>query len=52
MVEKHRGKLIEIEKAREAELHKFASDIAKQSITIEANATDDGHLYGSVVPWK
>ena len=48
MVEKHRGKLIEIEKAREAELHKFANDIAKQSITIEANATDDGHLYGSV----
>lgn len=48
MVEKHRGKLLEIEKARHAELRKFAADVAKQSITIEANATDDGHLYGSV----
>ena len=26
----------------------MASEIAKQSITIEANATEDGHLYGSV----
>ena len=48
MVEKHRSKLIEIEKAKQAELHKFAADIAKQSITVEANATEDGHLYGSV----
>jgi large subunit ribosomal protein L9 len=48
MVEKHRSKLIEIEKAKQAELHKFAADIAKQSVTVEANATEDGHLYGSV----
>ena len=26
----------------------LAADLAKQSITIEANANDEGHLYGSV----
>jgi large subunit ribosomal protein L9 len=48
MVEKHKVKLQQIELARQAELRKQASDLAKQSITIEANATEDGHLYGSV----
>ena len=48
MVEKHRVKLQELEKAHQADLRKRAAEIAKQSITIEANATDDGHLYGSV----
>ncbi len=48
MVEKHRVKLQELEKAAQADLRKFAAEIAKQSITIEANATEDGHLYGSV----
>jgi large subunit ribosomal protein L9 len=48
MVEKHKAKLQQIELARQAELRKQAAELAKQSITIEANATDDGHLYGSV----
>jgi large subunit ribosomal protein L9 len=48
MVEKHRAKLDAIEKARVAGLHALAADLAKQSITIEANANDEGHLYGSV----
>ncbi|RIK77847.1 MAG: 50S ribosomal protein L9 [Planctomycetota bacterium] len=48
MVEKHRAKLQAIERAHQAELRKKAVEIAKQSITIEANATEDGHLYGSV----
>jgi large subunit ribosomal protein L9 len=48
MVEKHRAKLQAIEKAQQAELRKKANEISKQSITIEANATEDGHLYGSV----
>jgi large subunit ribosomal protein L9 len=48
MVEKHRAKLEAIEKARVAGLHSIAADLAKQSITIEANANDEGHLYGSV----
>ena len=48
MVDKHKAKLHQIEMARQAELRKQAAELAKQSITIEANATDDGHLYGSV----
>ncbi len=48
MVEKHRVKLQALEKVHQANLRKKAGEIAKQSITIEANATEDGHLYGSV----
>jgi large subunit ribosomal protein L9 len=48
MVEKHRAKLMEIEKARLASLRQLADTIAKQSVTIEANANEEGHLYGSV----
>ncbi len=48
MVEKHRAQLEAIEKARLQGLRTLAADLAKQSITIEANANDEGHLYGSV----
>ena len=48
MVEKHKTRLFEIEKAKVADLRRLANELGKQSITIEANATDDGHLYGSV----
>jgi len=48
MVEKHRGKLLEIERARMASLQHMADNVARQSVTIEANANDEGHLYGSV----
>lgn len=48
MVEKHKVKLQQIEITRQSELRKQAAELAKQSITIEANATEDGHLYGSV----
>jgi len=48
MVEKHRARLNEIEKARLASLRQLAEAIAKQSVTIEANANEEGHLYGSV----
>lgn len=50
MVEKHKARLQEIERARVAELRKLADELAKQSVTIEANANDEGHLYGSVGP--
>jgi large subunit ribosomal protein L9 len=50
MVEKHRAKLMEIERARLASLRSLADSIGRQSITIEANANDEGHLYGSVGP--
>jgi len=48
MVDKHRAKLQALEKVRQSGLRKQATEIARQSVTIEANATDDGHLYGSV----
>lgn len=48
MVEKHRAKLMAIQDARMAGLRSLGDQISKQSITIEANANDEGHLYGSV----
>ncbi|NQT14331.1 MAG: 50S ribosomal protein L9 [Planctomycetes bacterium] len=48
MVGKHKAKLMEIHKARVAGLKAQADELAQQSITIEANANDEGHLYGSV----
>jgi large subunit ribosomal protein L9 len=48
MVEKHRAQLEDIEKARLADLRALADRLGRQSITIEANANDEGHLYGSV----
>ena len=48
MVDKHKTKLQEIEQARLKDLKDLAKHIAKQSITIEANANEEGHLYGSV----
>lgn len=50
MVEKHRSQLEEIERARLAELRAMAEKLSRQSVTIEANANDEGHLYGSVGP--
>ena len=48
MVEKHRAKLEAIEQARLAGIKRQADTIARQSVTIEANANDEGHLYGRV----
>ena len=48
MVEKHKAKLQEIQTARLAGLRKLAEELKQLSVTIEANANDEGHLYGSV----
>jgi large subunit ribosomal protein L9 len=48
MVEKHRAKLEAIELARLAHVRALAEAIAKQSLTVEANVNEEGHLYGSV----
>jgi large subunit ribosomal protein L9 len=48
MIEKHKSRLAEIEKSRLADLRILAKEIERQSLTIEANANDEGHLYGSV----
>ncbi|HTQ37418.1 MAG TPA: 50S ribosomal protein L9 [Pirellulales bacterium] len=48
MVEKHKAKLLQIQHERLAGLRQLADRITAQSVTIEANANDEGHLYGSV----
>ena len=48
IVDKHRQRLRELEEARRADLVNLAAQIAQRSITIEANANAEGHLYGSV----
>lgn len=48
MIEKHKEKLRQVEMERLKAFRELADEIAKQSITIEANANDEGHLYGSV----
>lgn len=49
MVEKHREKLAALEVSRIKQLQKVAEAVSKYSATIEAHATSDNHLYGSVV---
>ena len=48
MVEKHRERLKQLEEARRADLQNLAAQIGQRSLTIEANANAEGHLYGSV----
>jgi len=48
IVEKHRERLRQLEQARRADLMSLGAQIAQRSITIEANANPEGHLYGSV----
>ncbi|WP_231871453.1 50S ribosomal protein L9 [Planctomyces sp. SH-PL62] len=48
VVEKHRERLRELEEARRADLLNLAAQIAQRSLTIEANANEEGHLFGSV----
>ncbi len=48
MVEKHRAVLEARHLERMATFRELAKAIEKQSITLEANANDEGHLYGSV----
>lgn len=48
MVEKHKQKLLELERQKLAGFKELASQISKQSINVEANANDEGHLYGSI----
>ena len=48
MVEKHRAKLEEIARERLAGLRTVLQELVRTRVTIEANANDEGHLYGSV----
>lgn len=48
MIEKHKAVLAEIHKAKCAESLALYEQLQNVSISISANANDDGHLYGSV----
>lgn len=47
-VEKHRVKLEELAKDKIKSLKKLADAVSKYSVTLEANANPEGHLYGSI----
>lgn len=49
MVARHRQKLEHLEAGRVRDLQKLADAVSRYSATIEANATADNALYGSVV---
>lgn len=48
MVERHRQRLDELQAARMQELRQHAAAVSKYSVTLEANANPEGHLYGSI----
>lgn len=50
MVEKHKAKLMEIQKKRLVGLRSLDEELRKRSVSIEANANEEGQLYGSVGP--
>ncbi len=47
-VEKHRLKLDELVRDKIKTLKKLAEMVSKYSVTLEANANPEGHLYGSI----
>ena len=48
-VKRHQEKLVDLQKQKMAELQKRADAVAKYSVTLEANANEEGHLYGSIM---
>ena len=49
LVAKHRERLDAIQAQRLKELRQKADAVSKYSVTLEANANKEGHLYGSIV---
>lgn len=49
MVELHKVKLAAREADRVKQLRNRADALSKYSVTLEANANDEGHLYGSIL---
>ncbi len=48
-VELHRQKIEELQREKRKQLAQLAYRVSKYSVTLEANANDEGHLYGSIV---
>lgn len=49
LVEKHAIRLADLEKQRIKQLRARSEALAKYSVTLEANANEEGHLYGSIL---
>jgi large subunit ribosomal protein L9 len=50
LLDRYKVKVKQAREAKIADLKALAGQIQRDSITIEANANDEGHLYGSVGP--
>lgn len=48
-VELHRQRLAELAEQKRKQLLQLAERVSKYSVTLEANANEEGHLYGSIV---
>jgi len=48
MVERHQQKLAELKAQKLQKLSQLADRVSKYSVTLEANANEEGHLYGSI----
>lgn len=48
-VERHKKNLSDLQAKRIAEYQKLADSVAKYSVTLEANANEEGHLFGSIL---
>lgn len=49
MVHRHRQRMEELQTSRLKDLRRQADAISKYSVTLEANANKEGHLYGSIL---
>ncbi|MBI1346704.1 50S ribosomal protein L9 [bacterium] len=49
LVALHQQKLEELKKQQRQSLVQLADRVSKYSVTLEANANEEGHLYGSIV---
>jgi large subunit ribosomal protein L9 len=50
LLERYKQRVQQAREARIADLKVLAEQIARTTVTIEANANEEGHLYGSVGP--
>jgi large subunit ribosomal protein L9 len=48
LIERYKKRVEQAREAKMADLKALAEQIQRVTVTIEANATEDGHLYGSV----
>lgn len=48
LVSRHKAKLVDLAKQKMAAIRKLADAVSKYSVTLEANANAEGHLYGSI----